>query len=183
LISSIESKESGVKTLFSSLKLKLRQIVTVTLASLLLLISTACSNPADTQAANPQNQPVQMGGMNNPSKNGGDRYTENKTGGKKISLTDSQQLIAATQAELLYPGAETPQGRAKKEAEMPIITEKSFKPKPGGTIQRQSDVGERFKDRVETVKESVEEASAFLKDKADEASARPELQKNPAVGR
>jgi hypothetical protein len=171
-----------VKNLFSSVKLKLLQIVTVTLASLLLLISTACSNPADTQAANPKNQPFQMGGMNNPYKNGGDKYTENKNGSKQ-SLINSQQLIAATQAELLYPGAETPEGRARKEAEMPIITEKSFQPKSGANIQRQSDVGERFKDRVETVKESVKEASAFLKDKADEASARPELQKNPAVGK
>ncbi len=151
-----------MKTLFSSVKLKLRHIATVTLASLLLLISTIYSNPADAQAANLNNQTVRMGDTN---------------------LNNSQQLIAATQAELLYPGAETPQGRAKKEAEMPIITEKSFQPKPGGTIQRQSDVGERFKDRVETVKESVKEASAFLKDKADEASARPELQKNPAVGK
>lgn len=171
-----------MKNLFSSLKLQLRQIVTVTLASLLLLISTAYSNLADTQAANPNNQPVQMGDMNNPYKNGGDKYTVQENGIKQ-SLINSQQLIAATEAELLYPGAETPQGRAKKEAEMPIINEKSFQPKPGGTIQRQSNVGERFKDRIETVTESVKEASAFLKDKADEASARPELQKNPAVGK
>ncbi|WP_323374609.1 DUF6658 family protein [Nostoc commune] len=29
----------------------------------------------------------------------------------------------------------------------------------------------------------MEKASGFLQDKADEAAARPELQKNPAVGR
>lgn len=172
-----------MKTLFSSIKqLKLRQILTVTLASLLLMISTACSS-VETQAANPKDQPVQMGGMNNPYKSGGDKYTENKNGEKQTSLIDSQQLIAATQEELLYPGAETPQGRAQKEAEMPIINEKSFQPKSGALIQRESGLGERLKDRVETVTESLKEASEFLQDKAGEASARPELQKNPAVGK
>lgn len=172
-----------MKTLFSSLKqLKLRQIITVTLASLLLIISTACSS-VETQAANPKDQPVQMGGMNNPYKSGGDKFTENKNGEKQSSLINSQQLIAATQEELLYPGAETPEGRKQKEAEMPIINEKSFQPKSGGTIQREEGLGERFKDRVDTITESVKEASEFLQEKADEASARPELQKNPAVGK
>ncbi|WP_318528405.1 DUF6658 family protein [Plectonema radiosum] len=36
---------------------------------------------------------------------------------------------------------------------------------------------------METVKEKVKEASGFLKNKADEANARPELQKNPAFGK
>lgn len=63
-------------------------------------------------------------------------------------------------------------------------TDKDFQqPEPGGLIQNEPNVGDRVKDRLETVKEAVEEASGFLKNKADEAGARPELQKNPAVGR
>lgn len=146
------------------------------------MITTACAS-VDSQATNPSSQPYQMGGANNPYKGGGDQFTRNEKGSEKASLNSDSQRVASRESELLYPGAETPAGRAQKEAEMPIITEKDFQPKSGGLIQREEGVGERIKDRVETVKESVQDASAFLKDKADEASARPELQKNPAVGK
>lgn len=177
-------------------KLQLRQIVIVFFASFLLIVSTACSG-ANTQGANPQNPAVQAGGANNPYKNGGDKYTNNNLStdpkvtntkankGDQASIQQSGQLLIATNDEsrLLYPGAETPQGRARKEAEFPIITEKNFRPKQGGLIQRDPDLGDRVKERLGTVQEEVKEASGFLKDKADEASARPELQKNPAVGK
>ncbi len=177
----------------SGKKLQLRQIVIVFFASFLLLVSTACSG-ANAQGANPQNPAVQAGGANNPYKNGGDKYTNynfstdpkvNNTKANKsdrASIQPSGQLLIATndQSKILYPGAETPQGRAYKEAELPIITEKDFRPEPGGLIQRNPDLGERLEERIETVKEKVEEASGFLKDKADEAGARPELQANPA---
>ncbi|WP_026734569.1 DUF6658 family protein [Fischerella sp. PCC 9605] len=170
-------------------KLRLRQILTVFLAGLLLIISTACSSPYPN-AANPNNPAVQAGGGNNPYKNGGDKYTNSKmskSGRDQASLQqfNSQQLFAATdkESELLYPGAETPVGRAYKEGELPIIKEKDFKPESGNLIQNEPDVGERVKERIETVKEAVEEASGFLKEKADEAGARPELQPNPALGR
>ncbi|MGI8502760.1 MAG: DUF6658 family protein, partial [Hassallia sp.] len=74
-------------------------------------------------------------------------------------------------------------GRAYKEGELPIITEKSFRPESGGLNQRNPDLGERLKDRLEIVQEEVKDASGFLKEKADEANARPELQKNPAFGK
>lgn len=48
---------------------------------------------------------------------------------------------------------------------------------------RESDIGERAKDRLNIVGKAVQDASSFLNDKADEANARPELQKNPAVGK
>ncbi|WP_375513407.1 DUF6658 family protein [uncultured Nostoc sp.] len=179
-------------------KIRLRQILTIFLAGLLLIVSTACSG-ANAQGANPQNPAVQAGGANNPYKNGGDNYTNNSLstdpkitnpkanqGRDEASLQPSSELLIATnrESEILYPGAETPAGRLQKEAELPIITDKDFQqPEPGGLIQNESNIGERFKDRLETVKENVEEASGFLKDKADEAGARPELQKNPAVGR
>jgi hypothetical protein len=179
-------------------KIRLRQILTIFLAGLLLIVSTACSG-ANAQGANPQNPAVQAGGANNPYKNGGDKYgnyrmsTDPKIANPKASqgrdqasLEPSSQLLIATnkESEILYPGAETPAGRIQKEAELPLITDKDFRqPEPGGLIQNEPNVGDRVQDRLETVKENFEEASGFLKNKADEASSRPELQKNPAVGR
>jgi len=185
---------NGLKAFWK--KLQLRQIVIVFLAGLLLIVSTACSG-ANAQGANPENPAVQAGGANNPYKNGGDKYTNynlstdpkvNNTKpnkGDQASIQPSGQVLIATndQSKILYPGAETPEGRAYKESQLPIITEKSFRPEPGGLNQRNPDLGERIEERIETVKEKVEEASGFLKEKADEASARPELQKNPAVGK
>ncbi|MDZ8109416.1 MAG: DUF6658 family protein [Nostoc sp. DedQUE12a] len=178
-------------------KLRLRQILTIFLAGLLLIVSTACST-GNAQGANPQNPAVQAGGANNPYKNGGDKYTrspdskvtnlKNNQGRDQASLEPSSLLIATNvgnrDSEILYPGAETPVGRIKKEAELPIITDKNFQqPEPGGLIQNEPSVGTRVKERIGTVKETVEEASGFLKDKADEAGGRPELQKNPARGK
>lgn len=179
-------------------KLRLRQVFTVFLAGLLLIFSTACSQ-TNPQGANPQNPAVQAGGANNPYKNGGDKYTKyrmstdpkitnTKTSHEsdQASLQSNAQILMAAnrESELLYPGAETPTGRVLKEGELPIITEKDYQqPKPGGLIQREPDVGTRIQKRIGTVQENLEEASGFLKEKADEASARPELQKNPAVGR
>ncbi|MEH2425765.1 MAG: DUF6658 family protein [Nostoc sp.] len=169
-------------------KIRLRQILTIFFAGLLLIVSTACSG-ANAQGANPQNPAVQAGGANNPYKNGGDNYTNNRMstdpkitnpkanqGRDQASLQPSSQLLIATnrESEILYPGAETPAGRVQKEAELPIITDKDFQqPEPGGLIQDESNVGDRVKDRLETVKEAVEEASGFLKKKPNEAKARP----------
>lgn len=179
-------------------KLKLRQIFTVFVVGLLLIVTTACSG-ANPQGANPENPAVQAGGANNPYKGGGDKYTKYRmtTDPKVIEAEEkkereqanielnSQVLIAITRdSEILYPGAETPQGRFEKEKELPIITEKNFeRPAPGGLIQREPDVGTRIQERLETVQDSVKEASNFLQEKAEEASSRPELQKNPAVGK
>ncbi|BAZ69482.1 MAG: hypothetical protein KME28_00985 [Pelatocladus maniniholoensis HA4357-MV3] len=96
----------------------------------------------------------------------------------QILLADADQ-----QSELLYPGAETPVGRAYKEGELPIKSEKDFRPNSGNLIQNEPSVNQRAKDRIETVKEAVEEASGFLKDKGNEAAKRPELQSNPAVNK
>ncbi|MBY5283337.1 hypothetical protein F2Y95_16695 [Aphanizomenon flos-aquae CCAP 1446/1C] len=175
-------------------KLQMRRILTIFLAGVFLMISTACSGTS-AQGMNPKSTPVQAGGANNPYKNGGDKYTNSnsptstesrKQKGDQASLPLNSQtlLVANKDSELLYPGAETPLGRIKKEAELPIITEEEFKhTEPGGLIQGQPDLGNRIQDRIETVTESFEKASGFLKEKADEASARPELQKNPSVGK
>lgn len=178
-------------------KLRLRQVLTVFLAGVLLIVSTACSG-ATTQGANPDNPPVQIGGNNNPYKSGGDgsadlkmspdsevNNEQAKSGRDQANLQlNSLQLIAAAdESVLLYPGAETPEGRAKKEAGFPIITNESFTPKGGGFNQRNPDVGQKLETRVETAKEAFKEASSFVKDKADEAGQRPELKSNPALNK
>ncbi|MBH8573360.1 hypothetical protein I8752_10110 [Nostocaceae cyanobacterium CENA369] len=179
-------------------KLRLRQIITIFLAGLFLIVTTACSG-ADAQGANPRNPAVQAGGANNPYKGGGDKYgiyrestdpkvnnAEGSKGRDRASLDSNPQVLIATnkESEILYPGAETPAGRVSKERELPIVTEENFrKSEPGNLIQDEPNVGTRIQERIDTVKEAVKDASGFLKDKADEASSRPELQKNPAVGR
>lgn len=186
-------KEEFVNRLTAFLrKLRLRQILTVFLASVLLIAGTACSG-ATTQGANPNNPAVQAGGANNPYKSGGDGYTDLKIStDSKVSPTkakpqrdqadlqlDSLYLIAA-KAELLYPGSETPAGRAEKEAELPIKTDKDFvEPKSGGLNQRNPDLGERVENRVEQAQEAFKDAASFVKNKADEAGQRPEV--NPAL--
>lgn len=171
-------------------QLRLRQIVTVFLAGVLLIVSVACSG-ANAQGANPNNPAVQAGGGNNPYKAGGDNYTNLKMStDSKVDTTNakskgnqanlplnSQQLIAASrEPEILYPGAETPEGRAEKEAELPIKTNEDFQqPKSGGLNQRNPNLGERLEDRVEKAKEAFEEASQFGK-----ASQRPEYQGDSA---
>ncbi len=179
-------------------KLRLRQILTVFLAGALLIVSTACSG-ATTQGANPNNPAVQAGGANNPYKSGGDAYTnlkmstdpkvntsKAKSQGDQANLEQSSQQLIATNKEsgMLYPGAETPAGRAEKQAELPKITEKNFEQaKSGGLNQRNPSLGERAENRIEKVKEAFKDASKFTKEKADEAGERPELQSNPALNK
>ncbi len=158
-------------------KLQSRQILSMFVVGLLLIASAAFSAT----------------GNNNAYKNGGEVYTNyNMSTNSQVSdreaslMLGSQMLLATTnrESEILYPGAETPNGRAEKEAEFPIKTLKDFQqPKPGGLIQREPNLGDRVGDRIGTVKEAVEEASEFLNDKAYEASQRPELMKNPATGK
>lgn len=122
-------------------KLQLRQTITVFVAGLLLIVGTTCGSQY-AQAANLENPAVQA----------------------SLQINTKLLIAANNESKLLYPGAETPEGRLKKERELPIITKKSIEqPKKGGLIQRETNVGTRVKERVETVKEAVDEASKFLK--------------------
>lgn len=167
-------------------KVQLRQIITVFLAGITLLITTAC-NTGDVQGARPDNPPVQAGGMNNPHKGGGDGYTQYKASpnasvnGERdradLQLTYKQLVAANTSADsgLIYPGSETA-GAADRNA-TPSNPEQA---RPGGLIQREPNLGERVGERLETVTEAFQDAGSFLKDKASEAQERPELQPNQA---
>jgi hypothetical protein len=54
-------------------KLQIRQIITILLARILLILNTACSG-VNAQGV-PKNTLVQAGGANNPYQRGGDKYT------------------------------------------------------------------------------------------------------------
>lgn len=57
--------------------LQFAKILVILIASMTLFLATAC-NPGNVQGARPNNPPVQMGGQNNPHKQGGDGYTQYK---------------------------------------------------------------------------------------------------------
>ncbi len=174
-------------------KLRLRQYLSVLMAGFLLIVSTACSS-VTASGANPENPAVQAGGANNPYKGGGDGYTNLKTptdiqvnpkSEPQANQINFQQLMAAVEEPgVQYPGSETPAGRAMKQAELPIKTQKNLQePNAGGLNQRNPDLGERIENRIEAVKDAFKDASGFIKDKADEAGERPELQVNPALSK
>ena len=178
----MRKEEKIMKQVTTFLKnLKWRRILTVFLVGVTFLFTTAC-NAGNTQGARPNNPPVQAGGANNPYKNGGDNYTKYNQSTEapvKGDVSDLQlisgQLIALNnESKLIYPGTE-----AENKAIPRVTTKNVNKPQPGGLIQREDNIGDRIEDRLETVKEAIQDASSFLGDKADEAAARPELQPNP----
>lgn len=172
-------------------QLRLSQILTVFLATVVLFVNTAC-NSGNTQGARPNNPPVQAGGANNPYKSGGDNNTnfnfspDPKVSGKSVKpegkRADSQiisnQLIA--EVEKLYPGAQKPGMQREIEKALPKIGQEDFQsPEPGGQIQRESNIGSRVKDRLSAVKETFDEASDFIHDSADEALEKHEASFKP----
>lgn len=178
---------------FSNLlkKLRLRQILTIFLVGVALFINTAC-NSGDVRGARPNNPPVQAGGANNPHKGGGDGYTQYKTSTDPRANTSSissnhttaalssQQSIAASGgSDLLYPGSGT---NNKKLPEIvpgskKLLDEEAVR----NTAQPQPIVDRSDPDAqiLERVGEVFKDASAFIKDTADEAGERPEMQANP----
>ncbi|WAL61734.1 DUF6658 family protein [Thermocoleostomius sinensis] len=58
--------------------LQLTRLVTILVVGVVLFLSTAC-NTGDIRGARPDVPPVQMGGQNNPYKQGGDGYTQYKS--------------------------------------------------------------------------------------------------------
>ncbi len=164
-------------------QLRLSQIVTVFLATVVLLVSTACNN-GDITGARPDNPPVQAGGANNPYKSGGDTNTNfklspdpkvssdtSKIQGYRSDLqTNSNQLIAASDNRQ-YPSGELPGQPADETNKLRQIKLQDFeKSEPGGQIQRESNVGDRIQDRLSTVKETFGKASEFIKEGAKEGA-------------
>jgi outer membrane protein assembly factor BamD (BamD/ComL family) len=120
---------------------RLKQILTVVLAGLLVFVSTACNGALSAKNA--------------------DQVKKVKT---------------------IYPGAETPAKRTDVERALPQINERDFeKSKPGGQIQRDSDLGDRVENRLSTVKKTFDKASEFIKEDAKEALDKHENVSKPGL--
>lgn len=99
-------------------KLQLSKILTAFLIGTVLLVTTAC-NSGNEVGARPNNLPVQMGGQNNPHKEGGDGYTQYKAptapmvkeaGGRSQLIRPAGKLVADNDVRknpggLQYPGS------------------------------------------------------------------------------
>jgi hypothetical protein len=188
-----------VKKFLSLFKpLNLRQIVTVFLAGAVLFVTTAC-NPANyAQGADAnKNLPVQVGGQNNPAKGGGDSLANSKTmarpgvtekpspaHGKQAALPfASNSLIAATldsrenQSKLLYPGSDKLNTPERINALEQSAEEAAQQAQP---VLTQTDPNANL---LEKTQQQFQDASKFIGEKAEEAAQRPEMQRNPAVGK
>lgn len=91
-------------------------------------------------------------------------------------------LVSHSESELLYPGAETVEGRIQKERELPKITDGKTSTKQ--SPQERSGNNRRDRDIKQVAKRAgnmFKEASEFAQEKGDEAGRRPEMKVNPAV--
>ncbi|HEY9672393.1 MAG TPA: DUF6658 family protein [Waterburya sp.] len=153
-------------------QLRLSQLLTAFLATVVLFVGTAC-NSGDVRGARPDNPPVQAGGANNPYKAGGDTRTNyNLSPDPKVSSNAAMSQLIAASDKIQYPsGDEITGSPADEQHELPIINQKNFEaPEPGGQIQRESSVGDRIKDRLGTVKETFGEASEFVREDTREGA-------------
>lgn len=179
-------------------KLRLSQILTVFMAGLLLFTSTAC-NTGDVRGARPQNPPVQMGGMNNPHKGGGDGYTNykmstdptvNQSPAKStkdradLSIENARLLASSTANEsnaskLLYPGSapmETDKFDQELGGDKALLNTPDGQPAKRQPIFDRSDPDAHILERVGA---AVKDASAFLKDSAEDAKESAVTDLNP----
>jgi hypothetical protein len=86
-----QQEDSNMRQFIPSLLSRYRQLLIVLLLSFTLLLTTAC-NSGDIRGARPHNPPVQMGGQNNPYKQGGDGYT-------KYKMSEDPSVPSATQTQ------------------------------------------------------------------------------------
>lgn len=184
-----------MKKLLTVLKvLNPRKILTIFLAGMVLLVTTACNPASYNQGADAdKNLPVQVGGQNNPYKGGGDSILNTKTMNKpgnteKPSPAQADQaalplpanyLIAATldsqdnQSKLLYPGSEklnTP----KRINELEAAAEETAEATQPVLIQTDPKAN-----LLEKTQKQFQDASKFIGKKTGEALQRPEMQANP----
>jgi hypothetical protein len=176
-------------------RLPLRQILTVFLASVMLVVTTACNN-GDTLGARPNNPPVQMGGNNNPHTKGGDGYTQYKmstdpkverAGDRADLQLVAPQLIAAkidsNAGDLLYPGenaTDTANPAIGTRGQRALQQQTQEFPKQRQPVIDRSDPSQKI---LERVGEQFKDASEFLNDTGDAAVQRPEMQPNPSINR
>lgn len=169
--------------------LRLERLLAAFVASLVLLVCTACNN-GDIQGARPNNPPVQMGGSNNPYKGGGDGYnnqkmtTDPKVNGANRAALPTGTLVAAKldkgqDPDLLYSG--TDEKDVSRQHNFGPRQQKGLPPLPN---QRQIVIDRNDPDAhiLEKTGEAFQDASSFTKDVARQGSQRPEAKANPALG-
>lgn len=178
-------------------RLRIGQFLTVFIAGLLLFTSTAC-NAGDVRGARPENPPVQMGGMNNPHKAGGDGYTNYQMStDPKVNQSPAKaeknradlsimgdRLLASTTAEsnsskLLYPGSapmETDKFDPELAGDKSLLEAPDGKPARGQPVFDRSDPDANILERVGA---AVKDASAFLKDSAEDTKESSVTKLNP----
>jgi hypothetical protein len=187
-----------VNTVIAVLKrLHITQFLTVFLAGLLVFTSTAC-NAGDVRGARPQNPPVQMGGMNNPHKAGGDGYTNYqmstdpkvnqspaKVGKNHADLSILGEILLAstapesTPSKLLYPGSapmETDKFDQELGGDKALLATPDGQPAKAQPVFDRSDPDAKILERVGA---AVKDASAFLKDSAEDAKESSVTKLNP----
>lgn len=168
-------------------RLNLRQFLIVILAGFVLLLNTACNN-GNVQGARPNNPPVQMGGNNNPHKAGGDGYTNYRMStdpkaNQHSSLEGFTGMVLAaadvksSASDLIYPGSNA----SDEGHDIGTLQTDSLPPLPNPK-QPMLDRSNPDAKILERVGEAFNDASSFIKDTADSASARPEAKANPARG-
>ncbi|MEG3925847.1 DUF6658 family protein [Microcoleus sp. D3_18a_C4] len=175
----------------------LTQFLTVLMAGVLLFTSTAC-NAGDSRGARPENPPVQMGGMNNPHKAGGDGYTNyqmstdpkvNQSPAKAennradLSIVGDRLLASTTgesnSSKLLYPGS-APMETDKFDLE--LGGDKTLLEAPDGQPAKAQPVFDRSDpdaNILERVGAAFKDASGFLKDSAEDAKESSVTKLNP----
>lgn len=178
-------------------RLRIGQFLSVFMAGLLLFTSTAC-NAGDVQGARPDNPPVQMGGLNNPHKAGGDGYTNSKMStDPKVNQSPAKAeknradlsimgdlLLASTTAEsnsskLLYPGSapmETDKFDSELGGDKALLNTPDGQPARGQPVFDRSDPDANILERVGA---AVKDASAFLNDSAEDAKESSVTKLNP----
>jgi len=175
----------------------LTQFLTVFMAGLLLFTSTAC-NAGDVRGARPENPPVQMGGMNNPHKAGGDGSANykmstdpkvNQSPAKAennradLSLMGDRLLAATTgdsnSSKLLYPGS-APLETDKFDPE--LAGDKALLEPPDGQPAKAQPVVDRSNPDAKILERTgaaFKDASSFLKDSAEDAKESSVTKLNP----
>jgi hypothetical protein len=100
------------------------------------------------------------------------------TGLQVPSQLIADSSIKANSSDLIYPGSNAPN------SDRPDIGAKQQKALPDLPNQRQPVLKRSDPDAkiLERVGESFKDATSFVKDTADSASARPEAKANPALG-
>lgn len=160
-------------------KLRLRQILTIFFAGVVLCVSTAC-NSGDARGARPDVPPVQLGGQNNPHKMGGDGLTKYKQSpdpqAKGQAMVLSAQLLAAVpNIEQENPGLLYKDDTETNERELPIISDdqnsRRALPEGGQPVIDRSNPNEGI---LEKTQDAFREGSKFLQGAGEQVSPASE---------